>query len=540
MSVATNHVGGLQQNTGHRVVNTTALAGDFRLRADHTLLSVVNEGDTLGDTVRDNRTTHEDTVGVHALNPFAVLDANLLGVLGAHPSDRTTTEHAQHVLVVEVLRVDSPLVVRGQVANSNRNTIGRAELGLVVQTGHVQRRTVNRQSLAHFVHPVVVEEEVHTAGQGVERLLLLDVDGERSVAATAGLRTGPLGGGHHGLRCRLGHGEGDTTFLVTFCQVHQVQTGLLLELLEALDSNLTVRSTRNHQDGFGNLHVGVQCGTACALTGVHHTKFLSHLGNFVLQIVGDVLGGRTELVEQRTNGGVHVVQCTVVTLNGDEVRHVLTGNAHHTGGVLPVGCVTAGLSNLAGGVVQQRDRNDVLTNAEVLLSQASELVRQSLEGLVVGLCLPRRVNCRGERVQERVHIGRGDIVLLVPGCSRQNDVRQQGGGGHTEVRGDQQIQLALRCVVNPLHFVRQLLRIGALDVVHAADQVLQEVALTLSGGTEQVRTPQGQGTRPVDGVVDVLNGELQVTGVQALCDVVRVRGSLAACHCLLCLLSQFQ
>ena len=108
---------------------TTAPLGDFRLRADHTLLSVVNEGDTLGDTVRDNRTTHEDTVGVHALNPFAVLDANLLGVLGAHPSDRTTTEHAQHVLVVEVLRVDSPLVVRGQVANSNRNTIGRAELG---------------------------------------------------------------------------------------------------------------------------------------------------------------------------------------------------------------------------------------------------------------------------------------------------------------------------------------------------------------------------------------------------------------------------
>ena len=86
---------------------------------------------------------------------------------------------------------------------------------------------------------------MHTAGQGVERLLLLDVDGERSVTATTGLRTGPLGGGHHGLRCGLGHGEGDTTFLVTFCQVHQVQTGLLLKLLEALDSDLTVGGTGN-------------------------------------------------------------------------------------------------------------------------------------------------------------------------------------------------------------------------------------------------------------------------------------------------------
>ena len=319
-----------------------------------------------------------------------------------------------------------------------------------------------------------------------------------------------------------------------------MQTGLLLELLEALDSNLTVRGTRNHHDGFGNLHIGVQCRTTCALTGVHHTKFLSHLRDFMLQIVSDELGGSAELIEQRANGGVHVVQCTVVTLDSDEVRHVLAGHTHHTGGVLPVGCVTTRLSNLAGGVVQQRDRNNVLTNAEVLLSQASELVCQCLEGLVVGLCLPRRVNCRGERVQERVHIGRGDIMLLVPGCSRQNDVRQQGRGGHTEVRGDQQIQLALRCLINPLHFVRQLLRIGALDVVHATDQVLQEVALALSGGTEQVRTPQGQGTRPVDGVVNVLNGELQVTGVQALCNVVRVRGSLAACHCLLCLIGQVQ
>lgn len=82
MSVATNHVGGLQQNTSHRVVNTTALTGDFRLRANHTLLSVVNEGDTFGDTVRNNRTTHKDTISVHTLNPFAILDTNLLGVLG--------------------------------------------------------------------------------------------------------------------------------------------------------------------------------------------------------------------------------------------------------------------------------------------------------------------------------------------------------------------------------------------------------------------------------------------------------------------------
>ena len=41
------------------------------------------------------------------------------------------------------------------------------------------------------------------------------------------------------------------------------------------------------------------------------------------------------------------------------------------------------------------------------------------------------------------------------------------------------------------------LRVGlcvfTLDVVHATDEVLQEAALTLCRGTEEVRTPQGQG-----------------------------------------------
>ena len=200
--------------------------------------------------------------------------------------------------------------------------------------------------------------------------------------------------------------------------------------------------------------------------------------------------------------------------------------------------MTAGLSNLARGIVQQRDRDDVLADAQVLLRHTRELECESLKGLVVGLCLPRRVNCRGERVQERVHIGRGDIVLLVPGSGRQNDIGQQGRGGHTEVRSDQQVQLALGSLVNPLNFLRVGLCVFTLDVVHATDEVLQEVALTLSGGTEEVRTPQGQGTGPVDGVVNVLDGELQVTGVQALSNVVCVRGCLATCHCLLCLVSQ--
>ena len=64
--------------------------------------------------------------------------------------------------------------------------------------------------------------------------------------------------------------------------------------------------------------------------------------------------------------------------------------------------------------------------------------------------------------------------------------------------------------------------VGTLHVVHAADKVLEEVALALSGGAEQVRAPQHQGTRPVHGVIDVFDREFKVAGVQALCHIIGI------------------
>ena len=144
-------------------------------------------------------------------------------------------------------------------------------------------------------------------------------------------------------------------------------------------------------------------------------------------------------------------------------------------------------------------------------------------------------------MQEGVHIGRGDIVLLVPGSGGEHHIREQSRGGHTEIRGDQQIQLALRGILVPLDLTRNgFLVVGTLHVVHAAHKVLEEVALTLSGGAEQVRAPQHQGTRPVHGVVHVFNRELQITGVQTLSQVVGVVLRLTPCHCLFSFISQVE
>lgn len=116
----------------------------------------------------------------------------------------------------------------------------------------------------------------------------------------------------------------------------------------------------------------------------------------------------------------------------------------------------------------------------------------ALEGLVVGLCL-HGGSIAGENACRNGCISVEEISCFsyqVAVGRTMSDSRVVEAAGSP--RHFQRIQLALRRVVNPLHFVRQFLRVGALDVVHATDQVLQEVALTLSGGAEQVRTPQGQ------------------------------------------------
>lgn len=74
--------------------------------------------------------------------------------------------------------VDSPLVVYRHVAHGNRQVSGFTDFGFTEEVVHIERRTVDRQLLAHLAHPVVVKEEVHTTGEGVEGLELFDVEGE--------------------------------------------------------------------------------------------------------------------------------------------------------------------------------------------------------------------------------------------------------------------------------------------------------------------------------------------------------------------------
>ena len=122
-----------------------------------------------------------------------------------------------------------------------------------------------------------------------------------------------------------------------------------------------------------------------------------------------------------------------------------------------------------------------------------------------------------------VHVRAGQVVLLVPGSRRQDDVAEQGGAGHPEVQIDQEVEFADGGVVTPGHVLRALL-LGGLFSAHGTvrtEQVLQEVLVALAGRTQQIRPPHCEDAGPVLLGIRVLDGELQVAGQQLLLDVLR-------------------
>ena len=86
-----------------------------------------------------------------------------------------------------VLRsVNGPLRVWREVPHRDLLRSIRPERGLTEQAVQVKRRTVCLATITEVAHPVVIEEEVHRPVK-VCRAEPLDVDGERRIAAAAGL-----------------------------------------------------------------------------------------------------------------------------------------------------------------------------------------------------------------------------------------------------------------------------------------------------------------------------------------------------------------
>ena len=71
-----------------------------------------------------------------------------------------------------------------------------------------------------------------------------------------------------------------------------------------------------------------------------------------------------------------------------------------------------------------------------------------------------------------------------------------------------------------------LAQILALDAVRGAEQMLQEILVALAAGAQDVGAPDEQIARPVDRIVGILAGELELAGLERRGDV--ILGSLPA------------
>ena len=234
--------------------------------------------------------------------------------------------------------------------------------------------------------------------------------------------------------------------------------------------------------------------------------------DFVLRVPADALAAVAELFHQRADRGEARVQVRIVALHHGDVRH---GAAGHRRGLaaLPVLHVVR-LRQFARGVVQDRGQHHVGLDAEHFRRDVGERLGDALVDVPVRARLPRRIHRRGQRMDERMHVGGVEVVLLVPGRGRQHDVGIDAGGGHAEIQRHQQVKFSFRRVVVPGDVLRLfaafVAEVLAQHAVLGAEQVLEEILVALAGGAEQVGTPDEHVARPVRRVVGVVAGEVEV------------------------------
>ncbi len=338
----------------------------------------------------------------------------------------------------------------------------------------------------------------------------------------------PLVRRHHRPGLGAGVGEGDPLGLALGRELDEpFAAGLPLEFPEALGGEASVGGAGQGEDGLAHLRGGGEGRPSRRHSVAYRAAVAAQFVDLAVRVDGDALRGGAEGVEERADGADLLGDGGVVALDDDELGHGPAGD-RLTLPRLPVPYDAAGLGEFVGGVVQKGHGEYVGAGAEVIGCQRAELVRDRQERVVVGAGLPGRGDGRSEGVHEGVHVRAGQVVLLVPGRGRQDDVGEQAGGRHPEVHGDQQVELALGRLLPPDHVLRAGLGRRLLTAYGAvgAEEMAQEVLVALAGGAEQVGPPHRQDAREVGGVVGVLGSEPQSPGLDLVHDVLGHRASL--------------
>ena len=302
-------------------------------------------------------------------------------------------------------------------------------------------------------------------------------------------------------------------------------SGCLAQRLPCPHGDLAVGFRCHHQDYLGRVDIGDDPRQALiGALGVHAVQRLQ-MRHLVPGLPGHALDAVADAVHQRTQGGETLVDMRVVALHLDHQRHGLAGDGLAFA-LLPV-LRFEGLGDLVGAVMLDGIEHHIRLFAEHLRCDLGERLGDALVDFPVAARLPPRIDRAGQRMDERMHVGGVQVVLLVPGRRGQHDVRIDAGGGHPEIQRHQQVQLSFRRMLVP----DGLGRLGApLDTeilaehaMRGSQQMLQEILMPLARRAQQVGAPDEHIARPVLRIVGVLAGQFQRAVLQRPCDIVLCR-----------------
>ncbi|MNO99513.1 hypothetical protein D3C76_912840 [compost metagenome] len=216
-------------------------------------LSVVHHHHAFLDPLADHRPGRQRAVGVEALDPVVVLDADLLRVDLGDPHDRPATAEGEHDQVVAVGAVDAPLLVRGDpVQGDLRMAVGLLAFHVVDGAG-VDRWPVVLQLLAEGLHPRVVLVELLAAGDGAPRDVFVDVGVAGVVADVVVFQARPGRAGDDLARLRLDVAEANRLVRLGRGQVAVVAAGEFRQRGPGLDRDMAVGFRRQAEDDFGGV-----------------------------------------------------------------------------------------------------------------------------------------------------------------------------------------------------------------------------------------------------------------------------------------------
>ncbi|OIQ72903.1 hypothetical protein GALL_454660 [mine drainage metagenome] len=289
-----------------------------------------------------------------------------------------------------------------------------------------------------------------------------------------------------------------------------------------LHRDMAVGFGRQHHDGFCGVDVGQDPRSILGRAFFeHHAVEFSQRLDLVLRIPGDALAAVADLVHQRTQRGEAFEGVGIVVLDHGDLRRGLAGNQLALV-LLPV-AYRGGLAEFSRSVVHHGGEDHVLFHSQVADADLGERLREALEYFPIRARFPRGIDRRRQGMDEGVHVGGVEVVLLVPGRRRQGDVGEQAGGAHAEVERDQKVELALGCRVVPGHLVRAAIggtEFGVEYAVLRTQQMLEKVFGTLAGRSQQVGAPDEQIARPVVRMVRVFAAHAQAAVLQSLDHVV--------------------